>query len=211
MPRANPMDPVIFQQLFTGDNATNLLTAFMNDYFSTTKAVKVEEIIHLVSEQSSIPSVRIEVKRRNLARDRDIEMQILTKEHLGEDFQAYWGKILSDSLQGNKAADRVLKLYFLDFELFKNKEYKNDYHMYRPILGNNLERTSVEMEFFELPKIDKLSVRKMRSLWNDNPFLKWLVFLSPNGDPQLLKEAILLNEAIREAEEKLQEIGRNPA
>lgn len=211
MPRANPMDPVIFQQLFTGDNATNLLKAFMNDYFSTTKAVKVERIVHLVSEQSSIPSVRIEVKRRNQARDKDIEMQILTKEHLGEDFQAYWGKILIDSLQGNIVADRVLKLYFLDFELFKNKEYKNDYHMYCPIPGNNLDRTSVKMEFLELPKIDKLSVRKMRSLWDDNPFLKWLVFLSHNGDPQLLKEAILLNEAIREAEEKLQEIARNPA
>lgn len=71
MPRANPMDPVIFQQLFTGENATNLLTAFMNDYFSTTKPVKVAEIVHLESTQSSISSVRVEVKRRNQARDKE--------------------------------------------------------------------------------------------------------------------------------------------
>lgn len=209
MTRPNPMDSIIFQKLFTGDNAIHLLTTFMNDYFSTTKATEIDEIKLLGSDQSLIPSVSFEAKGKNRVINKKVEMQVITKEHLGEEFQAYWGKIMVDELKGNEGAGRVLKIYLLDFELFKTKDYMTNYQLYSPVHGTNLDRVSVNMEFFELPKIDKLSVRKVRSLWNDKPFLKWLVFLSSNANPQLLKEAILLNEGIREAEEMLQETGRN--
>ena len=55
-------------------------------------------------------------------------------------------------------------------------------------------------------KFEKKSKKKIRAEWTTrDPFLKWLVFLSPSPDPQLLKEAILLDEDIRKAEERLNE------
>ena len=49
-----------------------------------------------------------------------------------------------------------------------------------------------------------MTEKQIRAEWTTRePFLKWLVFLSPSSNPQLLKEAILLDEDIKEAEERL--------
>ena len=208
--RPNPLDKDNFQKIFSGEGSEEILLALINAFEvrSDKARDRYHTVTHLENEDSTIPSIHIKAETKGLIGDKNIELQVLKEEYLEGDFNDYWAKIMTNSIKGvgDYSVDgRVEKLYFADFDLFdNNRQYRTVFTLNKLGFGSNLGGGGVTFVFYERPKFEKMSKKKIRAEWTTrDPFLKWLVFLSPSPDPQLLKEAILLDEDIKKAEERL--------
>jgi len=207
--RPNPLDEENFQRIFLGQDSDNILLSLVNAYhrYNDRTPGRYDNITYLDSTDSQIPSVHIRVNEPRYKDYKNIELHVLKEEYLAGNFNEYWGKIMTDTIKGvddYSVSGKVKKIYFADFDLFDNKrQYENAFSLNKSGFGNNILDGGVTFIFYELAKFRKMSEKKIRAEWTGEPFLKWLVFLNPSPNPQLLKEAILLDEDIKNAEERL--------
>lgn len=210
--RPNPLELENFQRIFQAEDSEKILLSLVNAYhrYNERTSRRYDSIIKLDSTDVKIPSIHFKAQAQAQgARDhKNIELHVLKEEHLAGGFNDYWGKIMTDTIKGvddYSVSDRVEKIYLVDYDLFdKKREYETIFNLNKSSNGNNILGGGVTLVFYELAKFKKMTEKQIRAEWTTRePFLKWLVFLSPSSNPQLLKEAILLDEDIKEAEERL--------
>lgn len=201
----SPKIDVIFQALF-GEIGNEKIT---KDFLS---AILEEEIIEINLRQNPI------LKRLNL-KDKmgildliveinnneycNVEMQVTKQEDLVERGLFYWAKLFSRGISKGeeyKKLKRTITILIVDFEIndLEEEEYCTKWKLIEDKRRKRTLTNKIEVIIIELPKIYKANIK-------DSKLLEWLYFID-NPSSKEVKEIMLKNDSIKEADKKLKEI-----
>ena len=112
----------------------------------------------------------------------------------------YWSKLYSEKLkQGNdyKKLEKVITINIINFNMFKIEDYHTSFHLCEDKHKDLILNDVLEVHFIELPKF------RDKSLNTDIALERWLKFLEQDIDEETLRELINLDNNIKNAEKKL--------
>jgi len=114
----------------------------------------------------------------------------------------YWSREFVKSLdagQDYKELPRVITINILNFEFLSDGNFHSCFHL-REDKDRILLTDALEIHYIDMVKWRKLSDIDIDL--DHNPLHRWLIWLNPNSPPELVEEAVNMDDAILKAKEK---------
>lgn len=139
----------------------------------------------------------------------DIEVQIKDQNNMDKRTLFYWSKLYLEGIKKGddyKGLNKVITINILDFEFLGTNQYHSSFHLWEDEQKDYLLTDLVEIHFIELPKFRTLQEKNFK----ESPLQRWLAFLEKDINPNMLKELMSMEPAIKMAEEKLDYLSSDP-
>jgi predicted transposase/invertase (TIGR01784 family) len=133
----------------------------------------------------------------------NIEVQLTNQHNMDKRTIFYWGKLFLDGIKQGEDYSKLAKVItvnLLDFEYLKLDRFHTKYHLWEDEEKQYLLTDLIEIHFVELPKFIRLAQKDLKG----NPLHRWLKFLDKNTSAEELKELSEMDQAIKNAEAKLE-------
>lgn len=206
MNRIDPMVDVAFKMIFSEEH---LLKSFLNSFLDF--EIKNLKISH------QVPTKKENIKAKEsfldiIASTKDgkiinIEVQLSKQSFYEKRSLFYASKLVTGDLKVSEEyteVPKVISINILDFVLFNEiTVFKTHFVMFERKQEAVL-KSHPETYFIEMPKISR------EELTLHNKFHHWLLFLKPSKNESLYKEVIRLDNNIKKAEKKVQDITQDP-
>jgi predicted transposase/invertase (TIGR01784 family) len=206
MNRLNPLNDYIFKRLM---EEPDLLIIFLNavlDAKDQKRLISVEIINNkeLTAELIYDKASRLDVWAQTAdGMQINIEVQLTNQRNMDKRTIFYWGKLFLDGIkQGEdyKNLAKVITVNLLDFEYLELDKFHTKYHLWEDEEKQYMLTDLIEIHFVELPKFKRLAQKDFKG----NPLHRWLKFLDQTTSEEELKELSEMDQAIRNAEAKLE-------
>lgn len=207
MKRLKPLNDVVFKKIFGEKVDKELLISFLN-------AILNSEVtdIEIQEEKLSLDSVDdklgiLDLKATLQSGEKvNIEVQQLNQYNMIKRTLFYWSKLYNENFKAKADYNQLTKtitINILGFSLFHRESFYSSYHVYE---DRTLERLNddLEIHFIELPKFKQME----KNL--HNPLHRWLLFLVEDGNSNVLEEIIMMDNVIKQADEKLIRLSSDP-
>lgn len=207
MKRMKPLNDVVFRKIFGEEVDKRLLIGFLNAIL-TTKVNDIELRDDKLQRDSTKDKQGILDLKATLDNGEkvNIEVQQLNQYNMTKRTLFYWAKLYVENFKVKSDYSQLTKtitINILGFSLVGKESFHSRYHVYEDETKERLS-DDLEIHFLELSKFKK----EMKDL--QNPLHRWLLFLMEDGKSKALEEIVMIDNLIKEAEEKLERLGADP-
>lgn len=209
MRKIKPLNDFIFKKLFGEKGNEDILEAFINAVLSRTNKGPITELEivenkeltkELIGDKTGI----IDVRAKTLKGEHiDIEVQLTNQGNMDKRTLFYWGKLYLENIKKGedyKKLEKVITINILDFEFLDTINYQSSFHLWEDIDKDYMLTDLIEIHFIELPKF----IKKETKNYKEKPIERWLAFLEEDTPETMLKELMIMEPAIKKAEDKLE-------
>lgn len=209
MRKIKPLNDFIFKKLFGEKGNEDILEAFINAVLSRTNKGSITELEiienkeltkELIGDKTGI----IDVRAKTLKGEHiDIEVQLTNQGNMDKRTLFYWGKLYLENIKKGedyKKLEKVITINILDFEFLDTINYQSSFHLWEDIDKDYMLTDLIEIHFIELPKF----IKKETKDFKEKPIERWLAFLEEDTPETMLKELMIMEPAIKKAEDKLE-------
>jgi len=207
--RLNPKNDYLFRRLFGEEAGKRLLISLLNAVLGRGGGQRITDVVmigdtHLGGEWIGDKEVVLDILCNTDRGDTiNVEMQIrrfsvMEKRSLYYAAQMMVGAIhRGESYAGLK---RVIGINILDHRYLPFAKYHSTFHLYEDEEERCLLTDALELHYIECPKFQEVAFHI------DDPLHRWLKFLEQDVTPEQLQELMEVDEMIREAEDRLNEL-----
>ncbi|WP_442637914.1 Rpn family recombination-promoting nuclease/putative transposase [Rossellomorea marisflavi] len=205
--RLKPVNDVVFKKLFGDKVRKASLISFLNAVLSEeVEDVEVQEEkldIDTIEDKPGILDLKAVLKSGEKV---NIEVQQLNQYNMTKRTLFYWSKLYTENFKKNEkysTLQKTIAINILGYSLFKRESFQSSYHIYEDRTFEKLN-DDLEIHFLELP------VFKETEKDTTSPLHRWLLFLTEPEDSNVLEEIVMMDEVIRETEERLNQLSADP-
>lgn len=207
MKRMKPLNDVVFRKIFGEEVDKKLLIGFLNAILST-KVKDIELRDDKLQRDSTEDKQGILDLKATLDNGEkvNIEVQQLNQYNMTKRTLFYWAKLYAENFKVKsdyRQLTKTITINILGFSLVGKESFHSSYHVYEDETKERLS-DDLEIHFIELSKFKE----EQKDL--QNPLHRWLLFLMEDGKSKTLEEIVMIDNLIKEAEEKLERLGADP-
>ncbi|THF78800.1 Rpn family recombination-promoting nuclease/putative transposase [Cohnella fermenti] len=207
--RLNPKNDYLFRRLFGEEAGKCLLISLLNAVLGRSGSQRIADVViigetQLGGEWIGDKEVVLDILCKTDRGDSiNVEMQIRRFPVMEKRSLYYAAQMMVDSIhRGEAYADlkRVVSINILDHRYLPLARYHSTFHLYEDEEKHYLLTDALELHYIECPKFQEVAFDI------DDPLHRWLRFLEQDVTPEQLEELMEVDEMIREAEDRLNQL-----
>jgi predicted transposase/invertase (TIGR01784 family) len=173
-----------------------------NDRFTSVEIIENKTFTpEALGDKSCILDVRAVLHGKTKV---NVEVQLHNEHNMERRSLFYWSKEYSQSLkagQGYAALPVVIAVNILNYDFPPLGEFHTCFH-----LREDRHREYVLTNVLEIHFINMVQYRKRARGKLDEPLGRWLAWFDPGSPPELIREAVKMDEAIQTADERMAQV-----
>lgn len=204
--RLNPLNDYLFKQYMGTQECKICLISFLNSFLKENITdVEIIENLELPKESLEGKFGRLDIRARLLDGTQiNIEVQLLNEDNIVERSQYYNGRLFVSGIKKGEdysSLRKVIAINILNFNYFPYPDFHISSHFRVDQHPEHILSQRQELHFLELKKF-YLS----KSYDKNDPLHRWLKFFDRNLSEEELKELIQMDQAIKTAVEKTEQV-----
>ncbi|MDR1147730.1 MAG: Rpn family recombination-promoting nuclease/putative transposase, partial [Spirochaetaceae bacterium] len=206
--RLNLLNDYLFLKVMGEKGDEEQLLGFLNAVLRRTgrdRLVHVEILENktftpeVIGDKSSILDLRA---MSDNALKLSIEVQLRNFGNMDKRSLFYWSREYAKGLNAGQDYDElpnVIAINIVNFDFLDCGNYHSCFHLWEDTEKSFMLTDALEIHFVDMVKFRKLREKDIKN----NMLHQWLSYLDPASPPELIKEILKMDAAIRKAEEKL--------
>jgi predicted transposase/invertase (TIGR01784 family) len=213
--RLNPLNDFLFFKIMGEKGDEEQLLAFLNavlwrDGENLISSIEIIETKTLSAEIIGNKTSILDVRAKTGTGDRiNIEVQLRNQWNMGRRSLFYWSFDFSQGIkagQDYQKTPNVIAINIVNYEFLPEiPVFHSTFHIREDTYRDVLLTDALEIHFIDMVKFRRLRERDIRG----NRLQRWLTWFDQESPPELVKEAVTMDTAIRKTEEKLEFVSKD--
>ncbi|THF78736.1 Rpn family recombination-promoting nuclease/putative transposase [Cohnella fermenti] len=207
--RLNPKNDYLFRRLFGEEAGKRLLISLLNAVLGRSGSQRIADVAIIgetqlggewIGDKEVVLDILCKTDRGDTI---NVEMQIRRFPVMEKRSLYYAAQMMVGAIhRGESYADlkRVIGINILDHRYLPLVKYHSTFHLYEDEEKMCLLTDALELHYIECPKFQEVAFHI------DDPLHRWLRFLEQDVTPEQLQELMEVDEMIREAEDRLNQL-----
>jgi predicted transposase/invertase (TIGR01784 family) len=206
--RLNPLNDYLFFKVMGEKGDEEQLLGFLNAVLKRTdkyRLVSVEILenktftAEVIGDKTSILDIRSVLEDGTRV---NIEVQLRNLGNMDRRSLFYWSREYSQSLEAGQdylELPNVVAINIVDFEFLPSGDFHTTFHLWEDRERGLMLTDALEIHFVDMVKFKALREKDIK---NDS-LHRWLTWFNKDSPPELVKEVVKMDAAIKKAEERV--------